>query len=65
MLELSFLKKRKLGHFGESSLVDLTFGVENDNLTVRDLIPAFPFAQKSLAYRFLEQGSSEGHCSTW
>lgn len=53
-------KKRKLGHFSESSLVDLTFGVKDDNLTSRDLMPAHPspFAQKSLAYVFLEQGSS-------
>lgn len=65
MLELPFVflkkkKKRKLGHFSESSLVDLTFGVKDDNLTSRDLMPAHPspFAQKSLAYVFLEQGSS-------
>lgn len=45
-------------------MVDLTFGVEDDNLTVRDLIPAFPFAQKSLAYMFLEQGSSDLHLIT-
>lgn len=61
----SLLKKTgKLGHFGKSSLVDLTFGVEDDNLTIRDLIPAFPFAQKSLAYMFLEQGSSDLHLIT-
>lgn len=56
-------KKRKLGHFSELSLVNLTFGVKDDNLTLRDLMPAHththtPFAQKSLAYMFLEQGSS-------
>lgn len=44
-------------------MVDLTFGVEDDNLTVRDLIPAFPFAQKNLAY-MLEQGSSDLHLIT-